>query len=185
MVDQYNVQNTNEQEIELSLEDILFMLKRRFWWGFFTVVLVVAATVAYLLIAIPQYTSTVTIKVNPTSQSSSVSNIFSGGIPGMGASQDISTEIELIKSRTNMEMVIRQLNLVDVLIEEDSEARIKYNSDQLVQIAVNKLVNGDFISVSPVKDTQIVEIAVEIFSPELAKNIASTLAEVYNNQLKE
>ncbi len=103
----------------------------------------------------------------------------------MGASQDISTEIELIKSRTNMEMVIRQLNLVDVLIEEDSEARIKYNSDQLVQIAVNKLVNGDFISVSPVKDTQIVEIAVEIFSPELAKNIASTLAEVYNNQLKE
>ena len=75
MVDQYNVQNTNEQEIELSLEDLLFMLKRRFWWGFFTVVLVVAATVAYLLIAIPQYTSTVTIKVNPTSQSSSVSNI--------------------------------------------------------------------------------------------------------------
>jgi capsular exopolysaccharide synthesis family protein len=75
--------------------------------------------------------------------------------------------------------------LVDVLIEEDSEARQKYNQEQLVQIAVNKLADGDYISVSPVKDTQIVEISVEIFSPELAKNIAATLAKVYNDQLKE
>ncbi|MFW6263806.1 MAG: GumC family protein, partial [Thermotogota bacterium] len=185
MTDQTNVQNANDQEMELSLEDIIFMIKRRFWWGFFTVVFVVAATVAYLLLAIPQYTSTVTIKVNPTSQSSSVSNLFSGGIPGMGASKDISTEIELIKSKTNLETVIKELNLVDVLIAADSEARQKYNQEQLVQIAVNKLSNGDYISVSPVKDTQIVEMSVEIFSPELAKNIASTLAKVYNDQLKE
>jgi capsular exopolysaccharide synthesis family protein len=171
--------------MELSLEDIIFMIKRRFWWGFFTVVFVVAATVAYLLIVIPQYTSSVTIKVNPTSQSSSVSNLFSGGLPGMGGSNDISTEIELIKSKTNLEAVIKELNLVDVLIEEDSEARQKYNQEQLVQIAVNKLADGDYISVSPVKDTQIVEISVEIFSPELAKNIAATLAKVYNDQLKE
>lgn len=185
MTDQYNVQNTRDQEMELSLEDIIFMIKRRFWWGFFTVVFVVAATVAYLLIVIPQYTSSVTIKVNPTSQSSSVSNLFSGGLPGMGGSNDISTEIELIKSKTNLEAVIKELNLVDVLIEEDSEARQKYNQEQLVQIAVNKLADGDYISVSPVKDTQIVEISVEIFSPELAKNIAATLAKVYNDQLKE
>jgi len=185
LTDQYNVQNTRDQEMELSLEDIIFMIKRRFWWGFFTVVFVVAATVAYLLIVIPQYTSSVTIKVNPTSQSSSVSNLFSGGLPGMGGSNDISTEIELIKSKTNLEAVIKELNLVDVLIEEDSEARQKYNQEQLVQIAVNKLADGDYISVSPVKDTQIVEISVEIFSPELAKNIAATLAKVYNDQLKE
>ncbi|MDN5360193.1 MAG: polysaccharide biosynthesis transport protein [Thermotogaceae bacterium] len=185
MTDQYNVQNARDQEMELSLEDIIFMIKRRFWWGFFTVVFVVAATVAYLLIVIPQYTSSVTIKVNPTSQSSSVSNLFSGGLPGMGGSNDISTEIELIKSKTNLEAVIKELNLVDVLIEEDSEARQKYNQEQLVQIAVNKLADGDYISVSPVKDTQIVEISVEIFSPELAKNIAATLAKVYNDQLKE
>lgn len=185
MTDQYEVQNTRDQEMELSLEDIIFMIKRRFWWGFFTVVFVVAATVAYLLIVIPQYTSSVTIKVNPTSQSSSVSNLFSGGLPGMGGSNDISTEIELIKSKTNLEAVIKELNLVDVLIEEDSEARQKYNQEQLVQIAVNKLADGDYISVSPVKDTQIVEISVEIFSPELAKNIAATLAKVYNDQLKE
>jgi capsular exopolysaccharide synthesis family protein len=185
LTDQYEVQNTRDQEMELSLEDIIFMIKRRFWWGFFTVVFVVAATVAYLLIVIPQYTSSVTIKVNPTSQSSSVSNLFSGGLPGMGGSNDISTEIELIKSKTNLEAVIKELNLVDVLIEEDSEARQKYNQEQLVQIAVNKLADGDYISVSPVKDTQIVEISVEIFSPELAKNIAATLAKVYNDQLKE
>lgn len=185
MTDQYEVQNTRDQEMELSLEDIIFMIKRRFWWGLFTVVFVVAATVAYLLIVIPQYTSSVTIKVNPTSQSSSVSNLFSGGLPGMGGSNDISTEIELIKSKTNLEAVIKELNLVDVLIEEDSEARQKYNQEQLVQIAVNKLADGDYISVSPVKDTQIVEISVEIFSPELAKNIAATLAKVYNDQLKE
>jgi len=185
LTDQYNVQNARDQEMELSLEDIIFMIKRRFWWGFFTVVFVVAATVAYLLIVIPQYTSSVTIKVNPTSQSSSVSNLFSGGLPGMGGSNDISTEIELIKSKTNLEAVIKELNLVDVLIEEDSEARQKYNQEQLVQIAVNKLADGDYISVSPVKDTQIVEISVEIFSPELAKNIAATLAKVYNDQLKE
>ena len=185
MTDQYNDYSQEQGEMELSLEDILFMLKRRFWWGFFTVVIVVFITAGYLYFAVPQYTSSVTIKVNPSSQSSSVSNIFSDGLGSLSGGSDISTEIELIKSKTNLEQVVKRLNLIDILIEKDSEARNKLTDEQLLQVAVNKLLGGDYISVSPVKSTQIVEISVEIFSPELAKNIAATLAEVYNNQLQE
>ena len=185
MTDQYNDYSADQGEMELSLEDILFMLKRRFWCGFFTVVIVVIITAGYLYFAVPQYTSSVTIKVNPSSQSSSVSSIFSEGFGGLSGGSDISTEIELIKSKTNLEEVVKRLNLIDILIEKDSESRKKLTDEQLLQVAVNKLSGGDYISVSPVKNTQIVEISVEIFSPELAKNIASTLAEVYNNQLQE
>jgi len=171
--------------MELSLEDIIYMIKRRFWWGFFTVLAVVVLTLAYLFFATPQYTSSVTIKVNPSSQSSSVSSLFSEGLPGMGGGSDISTEIELIKSKTNLEQVVKRLDLVNILIEKDSDLRERFSDEQLLQVTVNKLLNGDYISVSPIKNTQIVEISVEIFSPELAKNIASTLAQVYNNQLQE
>ncbi len=184
MSDQFD-NNPNQQEMELSLEDILFMIKRRFWWGFFTVLVVVAATYGYLQVATPKYTSSVKLKVNPSSQSSSVSNLFSDSMSLGGGSANITTEIELIKSTANIEKVVRRLNLVDVLIDPESEARQKLTEDQLFRVAVNKLSGGDFISVAPVKNTQIVQISVEMFSPELAKNIASTLAEVYNTQLKE
>lgn len=185
MAEHYNDYSADQGEMELSLEDILFMLKRRFWWGFFTVVIVLILTAGYLYFAIPQYTASVTIKVNPSSQSSSVSSLFSEGLGGISGGSDISTEIELIKSKTNLEEVVLRLNLVDVLIDKDSELRQKLTQEQLSQVAVNTLLNGDYISVSPVKNTQIVEISVEIFSPELAKNIASTLADVYNQQLQE
>ncbi|HOO33518.1 MAG TPA: polysaccharide biosynthesis tyrosine autokinase [Thermotogota bacterium] len=184
MSDQFD-NNPNQQEMELSLEDILFMIKRRFWWGFLTVIAVVAATLGYLQVATPKYTSSVTLKVNPSSQTSSVSSLFSDGLSMGSGSSNITTEIELIKSKANLKKVVEQLDLVDVLIDPDSPARETQPEEILTQIAVNKLSGGDFITVSPVKNTQLVQISVEMFSPELAKNIASLLAEIYNTQLKE
>lgn len=170
---------------ELTLEDILRMFKKRFWFFMAIVIGVVVATGIYLVLATPIYEASVNIKVEPTSKSS-VSDIFMNQVTGSYSSKDISTEVELIKSRTNFEEVIRRLGLVDKMYEPEVKERLLsegYTEDDLVQSLTYTL--SEMITVSPVKDTRIVKVAVQHPDPVLAKDIANTLAEVYNEKLAE
>ncbi|MCD6551328.1 exopolysaccharide transport family protein, partial [Thermotoga sp.] len=162
-----------ELEKELTLEDILRIFRKRFWWFFLVLVVTVVLTVVYLFLATPIYEASVTLKVEPESQGSIV-DLFTNQF--MSTRPDISTEIELIKSRTNIEKVIENLNLVDYF-------RKKNPKDEIDFYTVVRIVS-EMIEVSPVKDTNIVKISVQSDDPELAKNIANELAVVYNNLLK-
>ena len=101
--------NENNDYNELTLEDIFRIFKKRFWLFFALVVITVVITGIYVFNVIPVYESSVTIKIESSSQSS-MSDIFTSSLMG-GSSSDISTEIELIKSRTNFEKVAENLNL--------------------------------------------------------------------------
>ncbi|HQQ57088.1 MAG TPA: Wzz/FepE/Etk N-terminal domain-containing protein, partial [Mesotoga sp.] len=85
---------------ELTLEDIFRMFKKRLSLFISITLAVVVVTGIYLVFATPIYEASVTIKVDPTSQSS-VSDLFTNSLTGSSISRDISTEVELIKSRTN------------------------------------------------------------------------------------
>ena len=95
---------------ELTLEDLLYIFKKRFWVFFVTLMLTVALVVGYLILATPIYEASVTIKVEPQTQGS-IADLFASQISS--SRPDISTEVELIKSRRNIEQVIDELNLVD------------------------------------------------------------------------
>jgi len=166
---------------ELSLEDIIFMFKRRFWWFLAVVVITVAITVGYVMVATPIYESSVTIKVEPSSKSSSIEDIFSSG--SMGSARDISTEIELITSRSNLEKVAKNLNLIDIFINSKNE-KMNNASEQVKMNSVARKLSG-MISVAPVKNTKIVKITVENSVPEIATKIANELAVIYNEQLAD
>lgn len=159
---------------ELTFEDILRIFRKRFWWFFSTLFVVVTLTVIYLLIATPIYEASVTLKIEPQTKGS-LTDIFVSQYTS--TRPEISTEVELIKSRTNLEKVIENLKLVDYYKSKNPEAEINIYS------LVKSL--SDMITVSPVKDTSIVKISVQNPDPELAKNIANELANVYNELLQK
>jgi len=164
-------------EEELSFEDIIKIFKKRFWWFFLTVVITAVITLIYIFTATPIYEASATIKVEPSSTSSPIGDLF-----GMqaGGSSEISTEVELIKSRRNLQKVIEELDLVEYYKNkaDDPEAAKEIDTNKIIKSL------SEIISVSPVKDTNIVRITVKNEDPELAKNIANTLAEIYNELLK-
>jgi len=169
---------------ELTLEDIFRMFKKRMVLFVSIVLAVVVVTGVYLIFATPIYEASVTIKVDPTSQSS-VGDLFSSSLTGSSGS-NISTEVELIKSRTNIEEIIEVLGLVDRVYSEDTKARLLsegYSDRDLVASLTRSI--SSMITVSPVKDTRIVRVSVQNKDPVLARDIANTLAEVYNTKLAE
>ncbi|AEX85625.1 capsular exopolysaccharide biosynthesis protein [Marinitoga piezophila KA3] len=162
-------------EDELTLEDIIHIFKKRFWWFFATVVVVVALTIAYLFVTTPIYEANVTLKIE-SGKSNSISDLFSTQLSS--SRPEISTEIELIKSRTNIEKVIDDLNLIEYFSNKSEDKKVEITKTSVVRTLNN------MISVSPIKDTNIVKISVQSDDPELAKDIANKLAEVYNEFLK-
>lgn len=163
-----------DQEVyqdELTLEDILHIFRKRFWVFFVTFILTVVLVVIYLIYATPIYEASTTLKIEPQSQGS-ITDLFSSQITS--SRPDISTEVELIKSRSNIETVVDELNLVS------------YFKDTNPEITKNDVINivSEMISISPVKDTKIVKISVQSPDPILATSIANKLAEVYNELLK-
>lgn len=169
---------------ELTLEDIFRMFKKRMVLFVSVVLAVVVVTGIYLIFATPIYEASVTIKVDPTSQSS-VGNLFSSSLTGSSGS-NISTEVELIKSRTNIEEIIDVLGLVDRIYSEEAKSRLLSEgySDRDLVSSLTKSISS-MITVSPVKDTRIVRVSVQNKDPILARDIANTLADVYNTKLAE
>ena len=170
---------------ELTLEDIFRMFKKRLSLFISITLAVVVVTGIYLVFATPIYEASVTIKVDPTSQSS-VSDLFTNSLTGSSISRDISTEVELIKSRTNIEEIIAELDLVNRVYSSEARERLiseGYTEKDLVMSLTRSISN--MITVSPVKDTRIVKVSVQNKDPVLARDMANTLAMVYNKKLAE
>ncbi|MCP5456189.1 MAG: polysaccharide biosynthesis tyrosine autokinase [Thermotogae bacterium] len=163
-------QNLSE---EITLEEILHIFKKRFWWFFITFVITVAVTIVYVFQVTPIYEASTSLKI----ESSKTSNfdIFSAQ-SSLGRS-DISTEVELIKSRTNLIKVIDNLNLTEYF-QQNSESDEPITRESIIKTL------SEMISVSAVKDTNIVKISVQSKDSQLAKRIANELSKVYNELLK-
>jgi capsular exopolysaccharide synthesis family protein len=185
-----NVQNQiPDQEYvenELTLSDIFRIFKRRFWIFFLVVVVTVVITGIYLFFfTVPIYEASVTMKIDPTSQSSSLDDIFSSSLYGT-SNADISTEIELIKSRGNFEKVVTELDLVEKIYTDEEIAEMEEEGLTRGDIEGNLVRKmSDMVTVSSVKDTRIVKISVRGSDRVLAKDVANKLAEVYNLQMAE
>ncbi len=169
----YKMENV-KLENELTFEDIIKIFKKRFWWFFLTVIVTVLIALVYLFTTTPIYEASTTLKVG-SSQQGSLIDIFGSQISS--GSSKISTEIELIKSRRNLEKVVDNLSLVEYF-KEKSE-----NPEKVTENGVIKSIS-EMITVSPVKDTNIVKISVQSEDPELARRVADELAVVYNDLLK-
>ncbi len=165
-----------DDQNEISLKEILRIILNRKWWLILTFIVVVSLVVAYLYQATPIYQSSATLWIEPSQSGSSFEDLFA--IQAGGSSTKIATEVEIIKSRRNLEKIIEELDLIDRYMK-----KYDYSSPLTVDSLVNRL--NASISVSTVKDTNIVKISVENDDYLLARDIANTLAVVYNSLLKD
>lgn len=161
--------NINEEGISIS--ELWEIFKSRFTWFITTLVLVIVAAVIYLQYIIPQYSSTVTVLVEPITTSSSLDDLMLTNLSS--SSSKISTEVELLKSRTNIDAA---LALLDLTQYKDSVG-IPYSEFYKVS------PKSDTISVSSVKDTKLVSITVTDENPQFAADFANALSVSYDNLL--
>ena len=169
-------QTYQESQNEISLKDILRIVRKRKFWLAATFIIVVGLVAGYLFRATPIFQASATLWVEPTQSSSSFEDIFS--LQGGTSTTRISTEVELIKSRRNIEKIIEDLDLLDYYTRLSGAKN---------RTTINSLIGSisNMIAVSTVKDTNIVRISVDNENPNLARNIANTLSVVYNDMLKE
>lgn len=163
--------STGEKSRELTLKDIITIFKRRVNIFFIVLVITVVITAVYIFIAKPVYSATARLRIS-TSQSSGISLSQSLlGIAGLGGSSaDITTEIEIMKSRTNVGRVIDKLNLIDFFQKRSGKT---INREDLISSL------QDSIQFKPVENSNIVDIVVEDLDPELSAKIANELANSY------
>ena len=163
-----------DDEIDL-LELVKSCFRHKLMIALFFVV-AVAAAVGYLIITVPTYEASVTIMVKPINSSTASLTSLIGGSDL--TSSKIATEIELMKSRLNLNNALAMLNL------DDYETRdgVKYSEFEKPLTAKSFT---ESVTVSSVKDTNLVSITVKNSSPEFARDYANALATSYNNLLTD
>ncbi len=163
--------NENIYEEGISISELWDIFKSRFAWFISTLIVVIVVAVIYLQYVIPQYSSTVTVLVEPITTSSSLDDLMLSNLSS--SSSKISTEVELIKSRANIDSAIE---LLDLSQYKDSVG-IPYS--EFFSIGPNT----DAISVSFVKDTKLVSISVTNENPKFAADFANALSVSYDHLL--
>ncbi len=163
-----------DDEIDL-LELVKSCFRHKLMIALFFVV-AVAAAVGYLIMTVPTYEASVTIMVKPINSSTASLTSLIGGSDL--TSSKIATEIELMKSRLNLNNALAMLNL------DDYETRdgVKYSEFEKPLTAKSFT---ESVTVSTVKDTNLVSITVKNSSPEFARDYANALATSYNNLLTD
>lgn len=161
----------NQMEEGISLLELWKIFVKRIGWFIATFIVVISLAIAYLYVAVPEYSSSVTVLVEPIKSSSSLDDVM--GIGMTGTSSKISTEVELIKSQKNLNAALSLLDLSSYKTEEglsyDTFFEIKSNTDKVV--------------VSSVKDTKIVSITVTDQNKQFAADFANALSQSYDNLL--
>lgn len=173
-----------DPERELTLTDILQAFRRRmkvFWTVF---ILTIAATGIYLFfIAEPTYEASARVKVQGGGTARlglSVESILSGSLFSQPSLQD---EIEILKSRTNIMNVIEKLDLVHKLIDE-KDLETALNEGRTIndmKISLYSTIVNELLTVSPVKDSNIIEVKFSYKDPKLASEIVNEIVQNYMN----
>ena len=146
-------------EETIDLREYFSIIKKRFWIiALITVVAMVVSGVISFFMLSPVYESKSTLIVN--TEKSEETQMITGD--QFSVSQKLAvTYGEIIKSRAVLESVISNLKL-------DSEY------EDLVEK----------ITVSPVKDTQIISISVQDTNPKKARDIANEIPKVFEKEVK-
>jgi len=146
-------------EETISLEDIFKTLRKRIGLiAFITVVAITIAGVVSFLVLTPIYQSSAQILVNQTKQETKSFN-----------TQDIQTDLQLINT---YKVIIKSPVILSKVIEE-------LNLDMSI-----RGLNGK-ITASNVENSQVVTIGVSDPDPEVAVELANTIAAVFQEEIKE
>ena len=190
-------------EREITLTDLLRILYRGRWVITTCFLLVMALTTYYTFTVTPEYEAVAKVMVR-TDGSMGLSLFDVGGI--IKQETVINNQVEILKSRTLAETVIRRLQESELahqleilgndengrrsrgvmaavtgwlksLLGIESEESDEYTFDDMVQELLEER-----LSVTPIRDTEMIEIKVRAVTPEEAAFITNTLTDAYREK---
>jgi len=171
-----------EMNDEITLSDIIQILKRRKWLLIATFVITVALTLVYLFfIATPTYEITATIKIPKSSSGMSLSGAAALVLGGSTTSPAVDEQIEIIKSRKVIGNVVKELNLLDYF-------KNKAKNPEKVELTENQVIKKlykDIITATSKKNTSLISLTVALDDKELAYKIAQSVIKNYIEVSKE
>lgn len=151
---------------KIELKQLLEVINRRRKEVYRIIVVAIAIAIVYNLVAPVRYEAVVNIRINPHSASEPVNPTVSA--PQEDQQTKLLTTAEIIKSRSVMDAVISQL--YGDLPEEN-----RPSADALQRA----------VTVTPVRNTAILNIGVQANSPQEAQNLGNTLVKVFLQRMAE
>jgi len=170
-----------EMSDEITLSDIIQILKRRKWLLISTFAITVALTLIYLFfIATPTYEITATIKIPKTSSGMSLSGAAALVLGGSTTSPAVDEQIEIMKSRKVLGNVVEELNLLDYF-------KSKAKNPEEVELTENQVINMlySILTATSKKNTSLISLTVALDDRELAYKIAQSVIKNYIEVAKE
>ncbi|WP_448516774.1 GumC family protein [Pseudothermotoga sp.] len=161
----------NYTENEITLNDILRILKRRKYWIFGITLLTLFATLIYLFyFAKPVYEITAIIKLP---RGSSAQTVLSPQLTflSVGQSPALTEQMEIMKSRRVLTSVVNDLNLIEYFS--------KKSKGEVSQESVVSMLSKNVVNVSSVKDTSLIKLTVSLEDKEMAYKIARSVIDNY------
>ncbi len=167
-------------ERNVTVTDYIRILYRGRWIILFAFLAVFTATVYYTFTTSPVYTASNSIIID---RSGAMERTLFDFNTFSNQNTHISNQIEIIKSRSLAERVVRRLELSDV---RDSLALFQPNDDgeYMTMRAMVNSIRGNLEVVNK-KDTDIIEITYSAPSPFEAAYIVNTVAEEFSNSSAE
>ena len=167
----------NYTDNEITLNDILRILKRRKYWIFGITLLTVFATLIYLFyFAKPVYEITAIIKL-PRGSSPQIALSPQLTFLGVGQSPALTEQIEIMKSRRVLTSVVNDLNLIEYFS--------KKSKGEVSQESVVSTLSKNVVNVSSVKDTSLIKLTVSLNDREMAYKIARSIIDNYIKVARE
>ncbi|AOS97208.1 Tyrosine-protein kinase ptk [Microbulbifer aggregans] len=197
-----NAQDNNTQQERLLQEEVIdlrqyWRILDRFKWRIGALAVAVAMLAAMVVFSMtPRYQATATLMIEAEQPKAlSIEEVY-----GLDSSRKeyFLTQFEILKSRRIAEQVVERLNLTEhpLFDPEQQEPSFKekvkgwlpflasneiLSEEELRELkleSVTKAVSEN-LTISPVRNTQLVKISFESESPELAAQVANTVAEVF------
>ena len=159
-----------QQEQEISISQLIGIVKQRRIWILVFLVLALALAIAYLYIANPTYKASVSAFVEPITNANSIENLLSVN----SSSSKIDTEIQLITSVTNLKNALAMLDLS------------KYPDPDGIPYSEKKIDINDLakqVSVTTVSNTKIVKVSIEDGNAQFCADFANAVIASYTTML--
>lgn len=157
----------HEQEMEIDLRELITLMWQKKWYIIAMFVLAVVASYFYSDQLPRVYSTSAMVMIR---EQSSVQDLFGDQFSGLsGGSNQVATYSRLFTTRPVLEKVIQKLDLRN---EETGE----FISDRSLRNNIS--VQGD-------RDTKLITVSVDYGDPEMAKEIANTLVDVFIKENEE
>ena len=173
-VEKRDVQSmAGRDEYEISISQILGIIKQRRIWVYLFFILAVAAAVIYLKITDPTYEATASAMVEPISNATSIESLLTSST---SSASKIDTEVELITSVTNLQSALDRLDLSSYLDPDG----VPY-SEQEKPLTGKSFTKA--VSVKTVNNTKVIQVTVKDKNARFCADFANAILEAYTEML--